>query len=652
MTVGLFFPLPDDLAKEFPSLGEMDDSPPHVTFLFVGEGPEPEDVPRFLDVVRAEVQNWPWQMTGELVGLDYFHNPDHTVAYDRVSFFNDMASLRLSMLRALESNGFKVEDSYPLAYRPHATLAYLAPGDTYTGDVPRGSWTFNTVEVWGLGEDPVEIPVGNVAQRVAMAVRVAARYKSKKKIKTQDGRETTVYEYSDRQVANRHREKAERVEHLRKHMSDLRARVKKDLKSEDPQTRMTALAVSLMDHTCERVGNNESADEGHYGVTGWLVDHVTIRDGKATIEYVGKSGVDHKKTVEDGPTVTALKKLIGDREGSEPVFDTEDARVTSECVNDYLAEFDITAKDIRGFRANDEMCKALREERSKGPKDLPRGRKERDKILKAEFKRALETVAEVVGHEAATLRSQYLVPGLEDEFVKDGTVLKSLKVGSADYIPDFFRRHPSLGKYRNTPFRMVEKPSGGSYPEARTMPRWIEVYPKFWDLPDGRARDFVLAHEIGHWVLAEFGMSNLVSIAQSIGVDVWDRPSLPFGAINFDEAFADSFAEFHMDRAGFARRYPQWDRIVAAVTSGSRVGTKTDSEREEESVERLVKPAPKKKPPRRDLRRNRIDVEDSDTDRHDDDLSLNYKDAAVRVAMAVRIARRVMARMSLKTPVF
>ncbi len=503
MTVGLFFPLPEHLAREFPSLGEEDDSPSHVTFLYVGDGPEPEDVPRFLDVVRAEVENWPWRITAALMGLEYFHNPEHTVAYNRVSFYNDMMPLRVSLIRALESNGFLVEDSHPLDYNPHATLAYLAPGDTYTGDVPRGSWTFNTVEVWGLGDDPVEIPVGKMVTRVAMAVRIAARYKSKKKIKTKDGDETTVYSYSDRQVANRHREKAERVEHLRNHMSDLRSRVKSDLKSDDPETRMIALAVSLMDHTCERVGNDESADEGHFGVTGWLVEHVTIKGDKATIKYVGKSGVDHEKTVDDGPTVTALKELTKGRKGGDAVFDTEDARVTSECVNDYLAEFDITAKDIRGFRANDEMCKALRDERSKGPKTLPKSQKEKDEILKAEFKRALDTVAEVVGHEAATLRSQYLVPGLEDQFVKDGTVLKSLKVG-----------------------------------------------------------------------------------------------------------------------------------------------TKSNSEREDENAEALVKPSPKKKPPRHDLRRERLDVEDSDTDTSDDDLSLNYKDASKRVVMAHSVAHWVRAHIS------
>lgn len=256
-----------------------------------------------------------------------------------------------------------------------------------------------------------------------------------------------------------------------------------------------ALAVGLMDHTCERVGNPTSADDGHFGVSVWRAKHFTVGKNTATVRYVGKSGVEHEKTIDDPLLLKAIKKAL---KGKKPE-DELCGGVTANDVNEYLSEFDITAKDIRGFRANDEMCKALRDERAKGPKTLPKGRKEKDGILKAEFKRALETVAEVVGHEAATLRSQYLVPGLEDQFVKDGTVLKSLKVG-----------------------------------------------------------------------------------------------------------------------------------------------TKTNSERENEDVESLVKPSPKKKPPRHDLRRERLDVEDSDTDTSDDDMSLNYKDAAQRVAMVVRVAHRVL----------
>ncbi len=57
-----------------------------------------------------------------------------------------------------------------------------------------------------------------------------------------------------------------------------------------------------------------------------------------------------------------------------------------------------------------------------------------------------------------------------------------------------------------------------------------------------------------------------------------------------------------------------------------RFSTKTPGEREDEEANRLVRPDPKVKPPRRDLRRERIKPEeDPDLDWKDPDLSLNYK---------------------------
>lgn len=341
-------------------------------------------------------------------------------------------------------------------------------------------------------------PVETDASRIASAMIVAARYKSK----TKDDEGNVHYEYSDRQVKNRHNEKADRVEQLRKDLKDLRKKVKTDLTSKDDRTALAALAAALIDETCERVGNDESAKEGHFGVTGWQKKHVSFSNGKATLKYVGKSGVDHEKTVEAAPVVKMLKELAKGKKDTDCLLSRNGVTIKPEQVNDYLSEFEITAKDIRGLRANQEMCRALKEQRRKGP-DLPRGRKDRDKILKKEFADALEEVADIVGHEKATLRSDYLVPGLEDNFMKDGTIMSTFK-------------------------------------EA----------------------------------------------------------------------------------------------------------TKTESEREDESVSDMVKPNPKFKPPRDDLRNHRLETEDKDLKAEDDDLSLNYKRVAARLVMArhvlasVRIAAR------------
>jgi DNA topoisomerase-1 len=270
------------------------------------------------------------------------------------------------------------------------------------------------------------------------SLRVAARYKSKKKIKTESGEDMTVYEYSDRQIANRNKAKADRVEKLRTSMGKLRTKVKSDLKKSDLKTKLTALAVALIDHTYERVGNDDSADEGHFGVTGWQRGHISFGKGSASIKYVGKSGVKHEKKVSDGEILKALRAAYDGVKGDKTcIFEHEGACITSKEVNAYLKDFDITAKDIRGLHANREVQDRLKKIRSAGPK-LPVGRKDKDKILKAEFKKAIEEAAEAVGHEPSTLRSQYLVPSLEEAYLKDGSVIEKLneKVASFDCTPE------------------------------------------------------------------------------------------------------------------------------------------------------------------------------------------------------------------------
>lgn len=264
----------------------------------------------------------------------------------------------------------------------------------------------------------------------SLVEKLAAKYKRKKKI---PGSDTVVYEYSERQLARRNNQKASRLEKLRNRISGLRAQVKSDLRSDDPDKALTALAVALIDHTFERVGNETSAagdsnekGERHFGVTTWQKNHVSFGRNKATIKYVGKSGVKQLKEVTDKTILTALRNAYEACEDNT-LFCYGSGKVDSKKVNEYLSKFGITAKDLRGFHANSEMLKKLKEVRTE---DLPEDVKERKSQLKEEFRKALEETAELVGHEASTLRSQYLVPGLEEAYLKDGTILSKLKSAS------------------------------------------------------------------------------------------------------------------------------------------------------------------------------------------------------------------------------
>jgi hypothetical protein len=277
------------------------------------------------------------------------------------------------------------------------------------------------------------LPDVDPAEVDPLAVKVAAKYKEK--VKTEAG--NTVYTYSERQIANRNKKKAERIEALRKSIGSLRKKVNRDMKSTDPEKAMTALAVALIDHTYERVGNEGSADDGHYGVTGWQKKHVTFGPKGATIKYVGKAGVKQEKKVTDASIRQALRNAYEatDKDTAD-LFSGEWGSVTAEKINDYLEPFKVTAKDIRGFHANREMTERLKAIRSAG-KALPKDKKAKEKLLKTEFLKALEDTAEAVGHEASTLRSQYLVPDMEDEYMKEGQVPESFtKLASVETLEE------------------------------------------------------------------------------------------------------------------------------------------------------------------------------------------------------------------------
>ncbi len=99
-------------------------------------------------------------------------------------------------------------------------------------------------------------------------------------------------------------------------------------------------------------------------------------------------------------------------------------------------------------------------------------------------------------------------------------------------------------------------------------------------------------------------------------------------------------------RKGFAplcfdvRKMARIERIASSyVCPHMRVSTKTQAEKEDEAAEKLIRKAPKKKPPRKDLRKNRVEMSnDPDLqgvgrgDEGDPDLSRRGDKMAKRVA--------------------
>jgi DNA topoisomerase-1 len=211
---------------------------------------------------------------------------------------------------------------------------------------------------------------------------------------------------------NRWQKKKSNIENLSNNIQRLRLNITKDLNNGLEKDMVTALVISIMDKTGERVGNNESAENGHFGITGLKKKHLKVNGNTVSLKYIGKSGVEQEKKFTDEKIANALKKVLKNQ--GENIFVTSDGfKISNDRVNRYLGNFDVTAKDIRGYSANKWVLKKLQE------KELPKEEKDRKKT----FSEILKSVSEKIGHGKATLRKHYLIPELEISYIEKGKLI-------------------------------------------------------------------------------------------------------------------------------------------------------------------------------------------------------------------------------------
>lgn len=218
----------------------------------------------------------------------------------------------------------------------------------------------------------------------------------------------------------RWQKKKEHIQELANNIQRLRLNITNDLKSNDQKIFLTALVVALMDKTGERVGNEDSASNGHFGITGLQKDHISFAGNKVILNYTGKSGVEHEKEFTDIKLSKYLKKAIRKSPGKFVFVTTDDFKIKADTVNRYLTDFNVTAKDIRGYSANKWIIDKLN--------CLPEIPSEENK-RKREFNAIVKKIAQKIGHGSGTLKKHYLIPELSEQFIIHGKIIDIKNLG-------------------------------------------------------------------------------------------------------------------------------------------------------------------------------------------------------------------------------
>jgi DNA topoisomerase IB len=211
-------------------------------------------------------------------------------------------------------------------------------------------------------------------------------------------------------------------------LSQARERVLVDLGTEGmSRDRACAVAVRLLDLGYFRIGNDVYADEnGSFGLTTLQRRHVRKQGPTLVFCFIGKSGIEHSVTIDDGATVAAMEVMRKRRGPPEEELLAWKERgrwhdLDAGHVNEYVrgaTGMDATAKDFRTWHATVIAAAALASSDEPGETKASRKRAE---------VAAMKEVAEFLGNTPALARSSYVDPRVVDAYEEGRTIAAAVR---------------------------------------------------------------------------------------------------------------------------------------------------------------------------------------------------------------------------------
>lgn len=232
-----------------------------------------------------------------------------------------------------------------------------------------------------------------------------------------DVRGRKQYRYHTRWNALQQETKFHRLFEFGKSLPALRAQIQKDLSQTGfPESKVTAMVVSLMERTFIRIGNDGYEKlYGSYGLTTLKNNHVDIKGDKITFSFKGKKGVYHNVTLKSKRFARIIRqcKAIPGKELFQ-YFDEggEVRKIDSGKVNQYLKdclEMDFTTKDFRTWAGTLSMLEALQA--------APPCENKSD--IQKNVKAALTEVSKKLGNTVTVCKKYYVHPELVRLYTED-----------------------------------------------------------------------------------------------------------------------------------------------------------------------------------------------------------------------------------------
>ena len=225
------------------------------------------------------------------------------------------------------------------------------------------------------------------------------------------------YIYSTEMKNLREKKKLKQLKKIGVHIDRLHRTINNDLSQKEmTKTKLVALILKIMEMCNFRNGSKVYEKKyGSYGITTIHKKHLTFKNNGVQIKFIGKKGVENNCTICDKRVNDLLKEVyqMSSRDNNY-LFSiknraNEFIQVHKEDVNQYLARFDITSKDLRTWNANIIFLRNFRKQ-LKSINSRYNNKTNRQKMLirKKMIKEAIVKTAEELHNTPAVCKSSYI----------------------------------------------------------------------------------------------------------------------------------------------------------------------------------------------------------------------------------------------------
>jgi DNA topoisomerase IB len=243
------------------------------------------------------------------------------------------------------------------------------------------------------------------------------------------------YIYHERWQAERSEEKYERTVSLAKHLPGWRLNLLTDLRGDGlERDRVLALAQHLIDQGYFRAGGEEYVDEnGSYGLSTLLREHVRLRRDYVEFDYPAKSGVRRTISLDDPLVLRAVRSLIR-AETTTPrllAYRTKDgwSELHADDVNMRFRELvgdEYSVKDLRTWHGTVLAAEAFAIARE--PASKTARRREEAAVMRA--------VADQLGNTPAVAKRSYVDPRVVEAYERGLTIAPALRQAQRKRSPE------------------------------------------------------------------------------------------------------------------------------------------------------------------------------------------------------------------------